>query len=77
MSETPDEKVLIEGHTDSVGPQEDNLALSKRRAEAAAEFLVTQMNFKPERLVLQWYGEDRPVASGKRHPIPTTAMGSR
>ncbi len=35
-------KVLIEGHTDSVGSMEYNLALSKRRADSVRKALVTK-----------------------------------
>ena len=35
-SANPDEVFLVEGHTDAVGTEEDNLSLSDRRAEAVA-----------------------------------------
>lgn len=58
----PDEKILIEGHTDWVGSSESNLALSKARAESARRYLVEQGKLAPERFVLAWHGEERPVA---------------
>ena len=36
----PDRKVLIEGHTDSIGRSEYNLQLSLLRAESVQSFLV-------------------------------------
>lgn len=53
--------VLIEGHTDSIGSEEYNLGLSKRRAQAVYDFLISQ-DVKAERLSWEGYGESRPVA---------------
>jgi outer membrane protein OmpA-like peptidoglycan-associated protein len=48
---------LIEGHTDAVGNDVDNLSLSDRRAEAAATLLTQQFGVPPENLTSQGYGE--------------------
>ena len=48
---------LIEGHTDAVGPSEDNLSLSDRRAQAVAEVLSERFGVPEENLVTQGYGE--------------------
>jgi outer membrane protein OmpA-like peptidoglycan-associated protein len=56
----PQEVFLIEGHTDSVGSDEDNLSLSDRRAEAVAVALTEQYQVPPENLVTQGYGEQNP-----------------
>ena len=53
----PAEVFLIEGHTDAVGPEEDNLSLSDRRAESVARILVEQFEIPIENLVTQGYGE--------------------
>ncbi len=53
----PAEVFLIEGHTDAVGPEEDNLSLSDRRAESVARILVEQFGIPIENLVTQGYGE--------------------
>lgn len=53
----PDEVFLIEGYTDAVGSEDDNLTLSDRRAEAVAEVLSEQFNVPPENLTTQGYGE--------------------
>lgn len=53
--------VLVEGHTDAVGTDEYNLGLSKRRAQAVSDFLVTQ-GVNAERLGWEGYGKTRPVA---------------
>jgi outer membrane protein OmpA-like peptidoglycan-associated protein len=54
-------KILIEGHTDSIGSDEYNLGLSKRRAQAVYDFLVSQ-DVAAARLSAEGYGESRPVA---------------
>jgi outer membrane protein OmpA-like peptidoglycan-associated protein len=48
---------LIEGHTDAVGNDVDNLSLSDRRAESAATLLTQQFNVPAENLTSQGYGE--------------------
>jgi outer membrane protein OmpA-like peptidoglycan-associated protein len=55
----PDEVFLIEGHTDAVGTEEDNLSLSDRRAEAVAIALTEQFQIPPENLTTQGYGESQ------------------
>jgi outer membrane protein OmpA-like peptidoglycan-associated protein len=53
----PKEIYLIEGHTDAVGSDLANLALSDRRAESVAEILTYYYQIPPENLVTQGYGE--------------------
>jgi outer membrane protein OmpA-like peptidoglycan-associated protein len=48
---------FIEGHTDAVGPDDDNLSLADRRASSVAEILSDQFGVPPENLVTQGYGE--------------------
>ena len=51
---------LIEGHTDKVGSDVDNLSLSDRRAESAATLLTQQFGVPAENLTSQGYGEQYP-----------------
>ena len=51
------EMFQIEGYTDAVGDEVDNLSLSDRRAEAVAQVLTEQFNVPPENLTTQGYGE--------------------
>ena len=53
-----DEIFLIEGHTDAVGSDIDNLTLSDRRAEEVAIILTDTFGVPPENLVTQGYGEE-------------------
>ena len=57
IQRNPDEIYLIEGHTDAVGSDLDNLSLSDRRAEAVAEILTQEFGIPPENLTTQGYGE--------------------
>ena len=56
IARNPREVFLIEGHTDAVGNDTDNLSLSDRRAEAAATLLTQQFGVPAENLVSQGYG---------------------
>ena len=57
LYEFPDEVYLIEGHTDAVGSDYDNLILSDRRAETVAVALSQNFNIPPENLITEGYGE--------------------
>lgn len=57
IAHNPGEVFLIEGHTDAVGPDVDNLSLSDRRAETAALALTERFQIPPENLTTQGYGE--------------------
>jgi outer membrane protein OmpA-like peptidoglycan-associated protein len=59
VEQNPAEVFLIEGHTDSVGLDVDNLSLSDRRAEAVAQALTEQFGVPPENLTSQGYGEQQ------------------
>ena len=49
--------VRVEGHTDAVGADVDNLSLSDRRAQSVAEILTRDFQIPPENLTTQGYGE--------------------
>jgi outer membrane protein OmpA-like peptidoglycan-associated protein len=57
LGRNPDEMFLIEGHTDAVGSDIDNLSLSDRRAESVAIILSDEFRVPPENLTTQGYGE--------------------
>jgi outer membrane protein OmpA-like peptidoglycan-associated protein len=57
IDRNPQEVFLIEGHTDAVGNEEDNLSLSDRRAESVAVALTQEFGVPPENLLTQGYGE--------------------
>jgi peptidoglycan-associated lipoprotein len=60
LQANPSIQVTIEGHADSVGTQQYNLALGDRRANAARDYLVMR-GIAASRLRTVSYGEDRPI----------------
>jgi outer membrane protein OmpA-like peptidoglycan-associated protein len=64
LNENPDVLVVCEGHTDAIGSEEYNQALSVRRAEAVFRYLVNR-GIAPERLRVEGYGKSRPVAGNE------------
>jgi len=63
LRQHPQEKIIIEGHTDAIGSAKENLELSKRRVEAAIAYLVTVEKIPEDRFVPMWYGMSRPIAN--------------
>ena len=61
LKKYPEATAVIEGHTDDVGSDEDNLALSQRRAESVVSYLVDTYGIAPSRLQAMGYGETRPL----------------
>lgn len=53
-------KVIIQGHTDSRGTEEYNMALGERRANAAKSYLVN-LGISPDQLSTISYGESKPL----------------
>jgi OOP family OmpA-OmpF porin len=62
MQDNPDVNLSIAGFTDSTGPQEYNLGLSRRRVESVTNYLVQKLNVESGRIILNWYGESNPEA---------------
>ena len=62
LQQYPERRVVIEGHTDSVGSDAYNLDLSQRRADAVRDFLL-QNGVNPAQLTTRGYGKASPVAS--------------
>ena len=55
--------VQVEGHCDSRGSVEYNLALGERRAKAVKNYLVS-LGVEANRLTIISYGKEKPIASG-------------
>lgn len=60
LQQFPEMGIAVEGHTDNIGREEYNLDLSRRRAKAVYDFLVSQ-GIDPIRMVYEGYGMTRPV----------------
>ncbi|MBI4263403.1 MAG: OmpA family protein [Acidobacteria bacterium] len=61
LQSNPDLNVTIEGHCDSIGTVEYNLALGERRANSVRDYLVS-LGIAAGRLRTVSYGEERPIA---------------
>jgi outer membrane protein OmpA-like peptidoglycan-associated protein len=70
----PTARFRLEGHTDSRGTEKDNLALSKKRANAVRDYLVKN-GIEASRLEAVGLGERYPVASNMY--IPGRAQNRR
>jgi len=64
LRENPSVSVVIEGHTDSIGSEAYNQALSVRRAEAVFRYLVNS-GIAPDRLTVEGFGKSDPVATNE------------
>lgn len=64
LNETPNVRVAIQGHTDSVGPATYNQGLSERRAQSVADYLAGR-GVSRDRMEVAGFGETRPVATNE------------
>jgi outer membrane protein OmpA-like peptidoglycan-associated protein len=62
IREFPEARVVVEGHTDSQGNESLNQSLSRRRAIAVREYLLSNIAMSADRITAIGYGESRPVA---------------
>ena len=63
LTDNPALRIELRGHTDDVGEEAGNLALSQRRAEAVRDYLITA-GIDPARLRAEGFGESRPQREG-------------
>ncbi len=61
MNKYPNYSMSISGHTDNVGAEASNQALSEKRAKACYDYLISK-GVSPSRLSYAGYGESRPIA---------------
>ncbi len=70
LKDNPRREIIVEGYTDSSGPEDYNRELSEQRAKAVEDFLVST-GIDPRRITTHGYGETNPIASN------ATAAGRR
>lgn len=68
LNENPAVDIQIEGHTDNVGKSDANMKLSRWRARAVQQYLVTR-GIDVKRVKFEGFGQTKPVAKN------TTAVG--
>ncbi|MEM9075932.1 MAG: OmpA family protein [Bacteroidota bacterium] len=64
FKEYPKSVILVEGHTDSAGPEDYNMNLSQQRAQSVTNYL-TSKGISPGRFTTKWYGESQPRATNE------------
>ncbi|PRX54811.1 OmpA family protein [Flagellimonas meridianipacifica] len=64
FKEYPKSFILVEGHTDSAGPEDYNMNLSRQRAESVTNYLVSK-GISAGRFTTKWYGEAQPKATNE------------
>jgi len=61
IEKNPDVIFIIEGHTDTIGTEERNLDLSRRRAAAVGTWLRESLRIREDRFRLVGLGKSRPL----------------
>lgn len=70
LKEYPQLDVVIEGHTDDIGPESYNLQLSQERAKAVGNSLIKDFGINESRVSTVGYGEAQPI-------VPNTSRANR
>jgi NitT/TauT family transport system substrate-binding protein len=58
-------RIRIEGNTDNAGSRQANIDLSKKRAQAVADYLINTHGFDKNRFIIVGNGPDKPVSDNK------------
>jgi outer membrane protein OmpA-like peptidoglycan-associated protein/tetratricopeptide (TPR) repeat protein len=61
LTDNPNMRIRINGHTDDVGSEANNQVLSENRARAVYEYLIEE-GIEKERLSYKGFGESQPIA---------------
>jgi len=61
----PETNIVLAGHTDSTGTEKYNDQLSLQRAKAVESYLRVKKGIPSERMTVQGYGENDPIASNE------------
>ena len=64
LAKYPDDRIRVQGHTDSTGSVSHNEELSMRRAQAVRDVLVGR-GVKPAQMLVEGIGEARPIADNR------------
>jgi outer membrane protein OmpA-like peptidoglycan-associated protein len=65
IAAVPVTKVIVEGHTDSIGGEEKNMALSQKRAETIKKYLVSEKSLPEDKVEAKGFGYERPLTTNK------------
>lgn len=64
LEENPTVNIQLNGHTDNVGKEEDNLLLSQQRAEAVRQYLIDN-GISGNRISAKGFGESKPIQTNE------------
>jgi outer membrane protein OmpA-like peptidoglycan-associated protein len=64
LKDHPGSVVVVEGHTDDLGTQSENMAIGEKRAASIMRYLVSR-GLEPVRVSIISYGSDHPVCAEK------------
>ena len=60
LKKKPEYQLKIEGHTDNVGSESNNLRLSEKRAKSVSKYLSNK-GVDTSKFIVEWYGETKPI----------------
>jgi len=63
LDRVPKAKLEIGGHTDNVGNLDSNIALSKKRAQVAANYINSRGGISKNKMAIEGFGPNKPIAS--------------
>ncbi len=66
LNNNPNLVIELLAHTDMIGTDEDNMELSKKRADAVAEYLISK-GIAAGRLETKGFGESQPIVVDEQH----------
>jgi len=65
LTENPQIRVEIGGHTDSTGSDKVNQKISEKRALSAKKYLQDKFNIPDNRMIIKGYGSKKPIADNR------------
>jgi OOP family OmpA-OmpF porin len=65
IAAVPFSKVVVEGHTDNVGGEKKNMALSQNRADTVKKYLVAEKSVPEDKVEARGFGYEHPLTSNK------------
>jgi outer membrane protein OmpA-like peptidoglycan-associated protein len=63
LTDNPEFKLRISGHTDSAGDKDFNLKLSQKRADSIRDFIVLTGDLDEKRIEAKGYGDTKPIVT--------------
>ena len=68
LKENPTIIIELSSHTDARGSDQYNLALSQKRAESCANYLINDRGIRKDRIIAKGYGKTKPIEDCSKYP---------